>query len=163
MTLARHFKGLLLLQGAWAVSYSLLTFAPTLLVRVILEYVQNPEGTPKSAAWLFVFLLFFTAFISSIGNAQALYIGRRICIRLRAIIVGEVYAKALRRKAVAGSEKALGEKKKAQKKDDKNDDKNKKDDGQANVGSIINLMAVDSQKVSEICAYLHYLVSYYSL
>lgn len=145
MTLSKHFKKLLFIQALWAVSYSLLTFAPTLLVRVILEYVQSPEGTPRSAAWLFVALLFITAFISSIGNAQALYVGRRICIRLRAIIVGEVYAKALRRKAVAGSEKGIEDDKDAKKdgkKDGKKDAKEEKkpDDTQANVGTIINLM-----------------------
>lgn len=147
----------LFIQACWAVLYSMFTFAPTLLIRVILEYVQTPEDTPKNVAWLFVVLLFVTALISAIANAQALYIGRRICIRLRAIIVGEVYAKALRRKAVAGNDKALGQQGKTDdKKDGKKDGKKnaKKDDGkgdakkaeepidlgQANVGSIINLM-----------------------
>jgi len=141
----------LFIQASWAVLYSCFTFAPTLLIRVILEYVQSPEDTPKNVAWLFVVLLFATALISSIANAQALYIGRRICIRLRAIIVGEVYAKALRRKAVAGNDKALGQQgkkddKKDAKKDGKKDDTKKADEaadlGQANVGSIINLMFV---------------------
>jgi hypothetical protein len=134
---------------------------------VILQYVQSPEDTPKNVAWLFVVLLFVAASISAIGNGQALFIGRRICIRLRAVIIGEVYAKALRRKAAAGADKELGKKdeKKKKKKDgkkltdtDDKDEKDKHDGDQANVGAIINLMAVDSFKVAEVCAYLHYLV-----
>jgi hypothetical protein len=108
-------------------------------------------------AWLFVTLLLVTASIVAIGNGQALFIGRRICIRLRAVVIGEVYAKALRRKAAAGTEKDLGGKKKGDK-----TSSNDKDDSQANTGAIINLMAVDSFKASEVCAYLHFLVRYRS-
>ncbi|KAF3938642.1 hypothetical protein ABW19_dt0204021 [Dactylella cylindrospora] len=143
--------------------------------KVILEYTENPDKYPRNVAWLYVALLFVTGVVQTTGSGAALYIGRRICIRLRAIIIGEIYAKALRRKAAA-VEKTLGqkddEKKKAEK--DKKSKKKKgtdeeqatpkkeeeeKDDSQANVGAIINLMAVDSFKVSEICAYLHFLVA----
>lgn len=138
------------------------TFAPTLLLRVILQYVQSPENTPKNVAWLFVVLLFVAPAISATGSGQALYTGRRICIRLRAVIIGEVYAKALRRKAAAGADRALG--KKVKKVDGKiptdTDDKEDEDEGeQANVGAIINLMAVDSFKVAEVCSYLHFLIA----
>lgn len=160
----KHFKRDLAIQSAWAVFYSMFTFAPTLLLRVILQYIQAPEDTPKNVAWLFVVLLFVSAAISATGNGQALYIGRRICIRLRAVIIGEVYAKALRRKAAAGADKALGkkEKKKVDRKKlpevDGKDDEDDDEGEQANVGAIINLMAVDSFKVAEVCAYLHFLV-----
>lgn len=158
-TLAKHFKRDLIIQGIWAAFASLFVFAPTLLLRFILEYVESPKDTPKNVAWLFVFLLLVTGTIVAVGNGQALFIGRRICIRLRAVIIGEVYAKALRRKAAAGSEKVLGEKDKkvtASKQIDGG-----KDESQANIGAIINLMAVDSFKVSEVCAYLHFLVGFF--
>lgn len=162
-TLVKHFKRDLAIQSAWAVFASLFTFAPTLLLRVILQYVQSPEDTPKNVAWLFVVLLFVTATISAIGSGQALYIGRRICIRLRAVIIGEVYAKALRRKAAAGADRALGKKKKVGGKKfastDSKEDEDEDEDEQANVGAIINLMAVDSFKVAEVCAYLHFLIA----
>ena len=149
----KHFKRDLIVQAIWAAFASLFVFAPTLLLRVILEYVEEPEKTPKNVAWLFVALMLVTGTIVAVGQGQALFIGRRICIRLRAVIIGEVYAKALRRKASGGAEKALGEEKKVGK-----DGKEEADDGQTNVGAIINLMAVDSFKVSEVCAYLHFLV-----
>ena len=154
-TLVKHFKRDLILQAVWAAFASLFLFAPTLLLRVILEYIEHPEDTPKNVAWLFVSLLLLTEIVVAIGNGQALFIGRRICIRLRAIVIGEVYAKALRRKATAGMDKELG----ASKGDKANPDNSKDDSSQTNAGAIINLMAVDSFKVSEVCAYLHFLVS----
>ena len=34
----------------------------------------------------------------SIASGCSLFLGRRVCCRMKAIIIGEVYAKALRRK-----------------------------------------------------------------
>jgi ABC-type multidrug transport system fused ATPase/permease subunit len=182
--LLRYFRTKVFIQCAYAVFSGLFTFAPTLLLKSILEYIEDPDTAPRNVIWLYVILLAFTDILRSLADQQALWIGRRICIRLRAIIIGEIYAKALRRKAAAGSDTVLGDKK------DKDDaskpstmkkmlgmggrkDKAKKDsdstnsreedpttkgaDEQVNVGTIINLMSVDSFKVSEITAYLHFL------
>jgi len=92
-------------------------------------------------AWLFVILLFVTALITAIGSGQSLYIGRRISIRLHAVIIGEVYSKALRRKAAAGSDNVLGEEKDSKDKCGKGEEG---ESGQANIGAIINLMYVSS-------------------
>lgn len=184
--LMRYFRTSLIIQCAYAVFSGLFTFAPTLLLKSILEYIEDPDTAPRNVIWLYVILLAFTDILRSLADQQALWIGRKICIRLRAIIIGEIYAKALRRKAAAGSDTVLGDKK------DKDDaakpsamkkmlglsskkDKGKKDsdsattqdddptakgsDEQVNVGTIINLMSVDSFKVSEITAYLHFLLA----
>jgi ABC-type multidrug transport system fused ATPase/permease subunit len=183
--LMRYFKGSLLIQCTYAVFSGLFTFAPTLLLKAILEYIEDPETAPRNVIWLYVILLSFTDILRSLADGQALWIGRKICIRLRAIIIGEIYAKALRRKAAAGGDTTLGEKK--DKEDaakpsklkrmftfgSKKDEAKKPDsitaaddtdpstkggsDEQVNVGTIINLMSVDSFKVSEITAYLHFL------
>ncbi|KAI9791945.1 MAG: hypothetical protein M1816_003214 [Peltula sp. TS41687] len=175
--LLKYFRRLFLLQAAWAAFAALFTFAPTLLLKAILEYIEEPEVTPINAAWLYVILLLVTGIITAVGEGQALWIGRRICIRLRAVIIGEIYAKALRRKMTAGVDTVLGaeddEKIKrgligraftfGRKKKAKNTDASQtqlmkpKEDSQANVGTIINLMAVDSYKLSEVSAYLHFL------
>lgn len=99
------FKKHILLQGAWAALGSVFMFLPTLLLKAILEYLEDPEDTPRNAAWLYVILLLVTGLVQAIADGQALWIGRRVCIRLRAIIVGELYSKALRRKAAASTEK----------------------------------------------------------
>jgi ABC-type multidrug transport system fused ATPase/permease subunit len=182
--LLKHFRTMLLLQSAWAMFSACFAFAPTLLLKAILEYVEDPGDTPQNAAWFYVILLFFTQTAQALGDGQALWIGRKICIRLRAIIIGEIYAKALRRKAAAGSDTVLGDKAQdakdakpgvlnriltfgkgkkgdikpiASSSQPKKDGDKEKDDSQVNTGTIINLMAVDSFKVSEVSAYLHFL------
>ncbi|KAK1760405.1 ATP-dependent bile acid permease [Echria macrotheca] len=189
--LVRYFKGVLIAQAVWGAAGGMLTFAPTLLLKAILELVEQPEMAPRNVLWLYVILLPVSDICRSIADGQALYIGRKICINIRAILVGEIYAKALRRKASAGKDTTLGEKKKQASteaqpglvakikralgfgKSDKKDDGNAnaeggangvkkdktEDDEQANLGTIINLMSVDSFKVSEITAYLHYLIA----
>ncbi|ANB15699.1 bile acid-transporting ATPase YBT1 [Sugiyamaella lignohabitans] len=158
LKLVIHFKRELLVAGFWAVLYSFTTFGPSLILKKILEYVENPNSIPTNVAWLYVFGIFAFGVIDNVGTGQALFIGRRICIRMRAIIIGEVYAKALRRKAVAGGDSNLGKKSNSDG-EDSNKEKDENEDSQANMGAIINLMAVDAFKVSEICGYLHYFVS----
>ena len=180
------FRTRLLMQGAWAMLGSVCLFLPTLLLKLILEYLENPYSTPANAAWLYVILLFFNGTVMAIANGQGLWIGRKISIRLRAIIVGEIYSKALRRKAAAspesdvGKELAKDEKQKFARRllcfgrtkkgvKDTSTDQSQSTPGddrakaekvvnvQANNGKIINLMSIDSFKVADICAYLHFL------
>ncbi|EME43173.1 hypothetical protein DOTSEDRAFT_72527 [Dothistroma septosporum NZE10] len=183
--LLKYFKKELIIQASWAGISGVVTFVPTLLLKVILEYVEEPTQTPRNAAWLYVILLFVSGVINAISSGQALWIGRKICIRLRAIIIGEIYAKALRRRAAAAADKVLGQEQNTPAGDERNQGlikritgigkKKKKDkagetgapaggnavspldDSQVTSGAIINLMAVDSFKVSEISAYLHFL------
>lgn len=186
--LMSYFKLSLITQCCYAVISAFFTFAPTLLLKSILEYVEDPDVAPRNVIWLFVILLAFTDILRSLADQQSLWIGRKICIRLRAIIIGEIYAKALRRKAAAGRDTTLGDKKdksdaakpswfkkltgRGGKKEDGDaedsdappatvppDDKppSKGGDEQVNVGTIINLMSVDSFNVSEVTAYLHFL------
>jgi ABC-type multidrug transport system fused ATPase/permease subunit len=184
--LMRYFKGSLITQCSFAVFSGFFTFAPTLLLKSILEYIEDPETAPRNVIWLYVILLSFTDIVRSYADGQALWLGRKICLRLRAIIIGEIYAKALRRKAAAGNDTVLGDKKDKEnaaktskwkkalgisgkkKEDTKKPDLDpttapvadptaKSSDEQVNVGTIINLMSVDSFKVSEITAYLHFL------
>lgn len=182
--LASYFKGSLIVQCAYACFSGLFTFAPTLLLKAILEYIEDPETTPRNVIWLYVILLSFSDILRSLADQQALWIGRKINIRLRAIMVGEIYAKSLRRKAASGGETVLGDKKDKldaekvgffkrifggkKKEDSKNTGTDstpdepaasKISDEQVNVGTIINLMSVDSFKVSEITAYLHFLLA----
>ncbi|KAH7318162.1 multidrug resistance-associated protein [Stachybotrys elegans] len=194
--LLNYFKGKLFTQCFLAFVAGVFTFAPTLLLKTILEYVERPDEAPINVLWLLVIALPALDMLRSYADGMALWIGRKICIRVRAIIIGDIYAKALRRKAAAGKDKVLLEKKPAERKGDAEDDANmgslaklkralglkKKDkkpadgdteassdttgvdqaketgeDEQANLGTIINLMSVDSFKISEITAYLHFL------
>ncbi|KAK5993924.1 ABC transporter 7 [Cladobotryum mycophilum] len=191
--LLKYFKSLLLMQAIGAVAAGLFTFGPTLLLRAILQYVEHPDKAPVNVLWLLVIGLPVVDTIRSYNDNAALWIGRRICIRVRAIIVGDIYAKALRRKAASGKDKVLGgeqtkdgkeedpsmdglggkmkralglKKKKAAAASDaesatsaKDENEKEGDDEQANLGTIINLMSVDSFKVADITSYLHFLVA----
>ena len=163
--LVRYFDRTLLLQGLWTIFSNLFTFLPTWLLRNILQYVEDPRSTPMNAAWFYVVLLFVSAAIQAVADGQGLWIGRKLSVKLRAIIIGEIYAKALRRRAGATVKSTKKE----------NEDENQvgnvpkkpdpspknpieeEGDSQANIGTIINLMAIDSFKVSEVSAYLHFL------
>ncbi|KUI63825.1 ATP-dependent bile acid permease [Cytospora mali] len=190
--LLAYFKIPLVAQIWWAILSGIFTFVPTMLLKAILEYVEHPGNAPINVLWLYVILLPVTDLVRSVADNQALWIGRKICINVRAILVGEIYAKALRRKAAAGNDAVLGKGKQAGDEEDKgllaklkrklgfgkkdkkqqNGDAaasadegsaNKKKDApdeQANLGTIINLMSVDSFKVSEVTAYLHFLVAH---
>ena len=180
--LLKYFEGYFLKQAAWAFVSGIFTFVPTILLKAFLEYVENAQNQPVNAAWFYICLLAVSGCVNAVASGQALWVGRRICIRLRAVIIGEIYAKSLRRKAAARTDTILGEEKK--KSDAKPEPrqglknrvlsfgrKKKQDpktqvestpvkdatDSQVNVGTIINLMAVDSFKVSEVSAYLHFL------
>ena len=106
--LLKYFKRQIIIQAAWAAISGVITFVPTLLLKAILEYVEDPISTPRNAAWFYVILLFVSGLINALSSGQALWIGRKVCLRLRAIIIGEIYAKALRRRAGATSDKILG-------------------------------------------------------
>ncbi|KAJ5562910.1 hypothetical protein N7461_001671 [Penicillium sp. DV-2018c] len=176
--LVRYFMGTILKQGAWTIFANLFVFMPSLLLKAILEYVEDPRSTTPNAAWLYAILLFCCATVQGVADGQALFIGRQMGVKIRAIIIGEIYAKALRRKAGASVEPvkkavevpkdqkkgifSFGRKKK--KATSENDaeygtkpDTKEEEPTQANVGTIINLMAIDSFKVSEVGAYLHFL------
>ncbi|EAW12711.1 putative ABC bile acid transporter [Aspergillus clavatus NRRL 1] len=180
--LGRYFYGTLLVQGAWTVFSNLFTYLPTLLLKAILEYVEDPRSTTANAAWLYAILLFCSGAIQGVADGQALWIGRKLGVKLRAIIIGEIYAKALRRKAGASLDApkkktteeppkdgkksrifSFGRKKKKATTDSESDTPNQSEAEKidpsklANVGTIINLMAIDSFKVSEVGAYLHFL------
>ncbi|KAI6841124.1 bile acid-transporting ATPase [Hortaea werneckii] len=175
--LLKYFKRGLITQALWASISGVVTFVPTLLLKVILQYVEDPASTPRNAAWFYVILLFVSGVVNALSSGQALWVGRKVCIRLRAIIIGEIYAKALRRRAAAGADKVLGQGEKKDEKEKegllkkimsfgrkKKSDKGKSggnaeeaDDSQVTSGAIINLMAVDSFKVAEVSAYLHFL------
>ncbi len=169
-----HFKRKVLLQGAWCALASVFMFLPTLLLKAILEYLEDPVETPSSAAWLYVVLLFVTGAVQAVGDGQGLWIGRKICIQLRAVIVGELYSKTLRRKAAASTETELGKEdaevkqtatakakffwqRRHTKPSSEGTNSVPQKDAQASNGTIINLMSIDSFKVAEICAYLHFL------
>lgn len=150
-----HFKLLFAVQAFWAIVQSILVFIPTILLKKILEYVGDQTTTSKSVAWCLVLLMPATKILDSFTSGFSLFMGRRVCVRMRAIIIGEVYAKALRRKITVQEANQGSE---ADPHPDVPAEKDSNEGGGSELGAIINLMAIDAFKVSEICGYLHFFV-----
>lgn len=146
-----NFKMLFFFQALWAVLDSVLIFLPTILLKRVLEYVSDQSITSRSVAWCLVILMPLSKMADSITSGFSLFLGRRVCLRMRAIIIGQVYAKALRRKITTAD---------ASENEPENDSKDAGATSKSSeLGAIINLMAIDAFKVSEICGYLHFFVT----
>lgn len=147
-----------LIQWFWAIIGSFITFVPTLLIKKLLEYVENPNVVPLNLAWIYVLVMFAAKILVSLTKGLSLFYGRRVCIRMKSIIISEIYAKALRRKVLTTSRSKASndDYEDPQDKNDKeNIDADEESSSNAKLGTIINLMAIDAFKISEICAYLH--------
>ncbi|CDH08440.1 probable ATP-dependent bile acid permease [Zygosaccharomyces bailii ISA1307] len=154
--LLSFFTKYLLLQGFWALMNSIMSFVPTILLKRILEYVDDRSSAPSNLAWFYVFCMLSCRIFCAIFSGQALFFGRRVCIRMKAIIISEIYTKALRRQVAVNSNKQSTDEVDPQKlNQEEHKDADEESGTSANLGAIINLMAVDAFKVSEICAYLH--------
>ena len=124
-------------QCVWAGIFICLQYLPPTGLRLLLQYVNDRDSRPLHVAFLYVGMMAGGQCISVTAMGQALFIGRRLCIRLRAIIIAEVFTKALRRRDVSG----------------------RVTDESASEGKIANLVSVDAFQVSEICGYIFYLFS----
>ncbi|KAN0061178.1 Transporter of the ATP-binding cassette (ABC) [Thecaphora frezii] len=168
--LLSHFSGLLLVQIFFATLEATLVLAPPFFLNKILTYIaergERKQGTldgarPFHLAVLYAFGMLFGQIGASLCSSRALFTGRRICIRLRAILITEIVTKTLRRKDSGGTKtnKEEGAADQGENPDDaKKEDNEEGKDKRASDGQIVNLISVDVFKVSEICAYLHFLV-----
>ncbi|CAI4045596.1 hypothetical protein SKDZ_12G0130 [Saccharomyces kudriavzevii ZP591] len=148
------FSNYLSLQCFWAFLGSVLSFIPTVLLKRILEYVEDQSSAPSNLAWFYVTTMFVGRILVAVCQAQALFFGRRVCIRMKSIIISEIYTKALRRMISTNKAKPTNEDPQ-EINDQKSINGDEESTSSANLGAIINLMAIDAFKVSEICGYLH--------
>ena len=160
--LIRDSRSVFLVQGIWAAVSGLSTFLPTLLLKAILQYVEDPADNSSSNGWLFVMLLFIAGCVKSVADGQASWMGRKIYVRLRVIIVGELYSKLLTRRASALCTYELPEDQ-GQSSSTNTLKVQHHSVGQGNSsspgsGQIMTLMAVDSVKVGDLGASLHVLM-----
>ncbi|KAJ2784563.1 Transporter of the ATP-binding cassette (ABC) [Coemansia javaensis] len=157
------FRWQLAVQCAWTLAQAVFVFSSPLFLRRILAYMEDPTLYTREQAFWCVFGLLAGASLASLCQSQALWVGRKIGIQIKSIIVGDVYAKSLRRRDAAST---IGHAPAAAAASDDSSDYPKPapassagDDGDAmsSFGKITNLMAVDANKISEVSAYLHLL------
>lgn len=139
-------------QVVWALLFTILQYLPPVGMRFLLKFISERETTkePAHMAYIYVFLMVLGQSVGFAVYGQALMVGRRICVRLRSIIVGAVFTKALRREDRSGTVRKAGD----------NGRLEEIDAGEASTdGKIANLVSVDAFFISEVCAYSFYLVS----
>ena len=100
--LASLFGALLVRQGIWALIAGVLSVGPALLLDLIIGSIEEPGRYPRSVLWFLVTLFPVVDLVKSVADQQALWLGHKLGLRARALLVGEVFAKALRRKPFRG-------------------------------------------------------------
>ncbi|KAH9987847.1 P-loop containing nucleoside triphosphate hydrolase protein [Xylariaceae sp. FL0662B] len=73
----------LLNQAVLACVHGIFTFIPTLLLGLILKYVEGTEEATAELARHYVMLLFFTSAVASVAESQAVWIGQKIGLRIK--------------------------------------------------------------------------------
>lgn len=141
--LLQHFYKALAIQAVWAILYGVLTLVPTLLLQIVLQYVEDKKKITTEQAWLYVALLFFASVLAAVAEGRALWIGQKIGFRLRSIIISEVYAKMMRRRITSLPSKmeksSLGTNISLH----------------ADVATIMNLITMDAFKIADAGASMH--------
>lgn len=139
----------------WATIFILLMYVSPTGLRLLLQYVKKREigqAPPTHVAYLYVAMMASSQIIGVMAMGMSLVFGRKLGIRLRAIIVAELFAKALRRRDTAGNVKKTQVGKDGATIDDPTD-------SSSSEGKIANHVSVDAFQISEICAYIFYVVS----
>ncbi|KAF9427068.1 hypothetical protein BGZ94_005535, partial [Podila epigama] len=119
---------------------SIFSFGMPYFLKLLLNWIEQRDG-PKEIAYLYVFGMLFCDVIKSLTFEQNLYYGRRVDVRLKAMISAEVYAKSLRRKDMTGIVPVVLTRKGVR----------------SDTGMITNLMAVDANRVSALAASIFFL------
>jgi ABC-type multidrug transport system fused ATPase/permease subunit len=144
-------------QMGWAFIKPFTVVLPPVFIRLLLTWTtkrSRGEDAPAHVALLYVAGMFLAQMASSLCMSQSLIIGRRLCVRAKALIIAEVFTKTLRRKDLAGKALVTGE--------NKPEDANNKDaakaeeEGPASAGRIQNLVSVDASRIADLFAYIHF-------
>ncbi|KAK9471309.1 P-loop containing nucleoside triphosphate hydrolase protein [Dipodascopsis tothii] len=134
----------LVISTAWSLAYVGFSLTPSVVIKAVLEYVESPARTPAHMGYFFVAVMVVAAVGNAVAVSQSSWGFRRVSMKLRCILVAEIYAKALRRRDAKDAAAA------------------KKDDGapdrpgaRMSSGSVINLMSVDAFMISEAAGFMY--------
>ncbi|KAF9999779.1 hypothetical protein BGZ79_006630 [Entomortierella chlamydospora] len=146
------------IQFLWAMPWCFLVNASPYCMNKIIQYIECPTcGPPTMSEYAWVFGLLIASILESLVQQAALHKGRRIFVHTASICNSEVFAKTLRRKDIASTDKKDD-------KDDKDDKKDSKDgkDGKKKEGglNISNLVAVDIRKLEFPFSYIFYIYGF---
>ncbi|KAF9942386.1 hypothetical protein BGZ65_001426 [Modicella reniformis] len=137
-----NFRKRITVQVVWAIIWALLMFVGPYALERILHFIKNKKTVSVEWGYVYVFGMFFGMLLGTVAQSQTLWHGRRISMQLRSIVVGEVFAKALRRKDRAGQ---------TQKGTEKDSDE---ENEMFTHGAINNMISNDTSEISNASAYL---------
>ena len=124
---------------------SLFTFSAPFFLEKILHHISNRKSNDNDyQPYIYALALFVGQVLSSLFNQQALLVGRKLCINLRSILISEIFLKSLRKKFDSNNS------------NNKDNNNNIESNESSSIGRITNLVSVDSFKVGDITAYLHF-------
>lgn len=128
-----------------------LSYAAPYFLRRILDLIENPTPEHRSEAYTLALLAFLCAVLKGEADAQHLFFGRRASARVSAQLVNAIYDKALKRRDYSGVAK---KEMPAETGPTKGAPSSKHSDPQpsADIGKVVNVMAIDASKVSAIVA-----------
>lgn len=134
---------LILFQFIVLMIAAFLSFAGPVFLNKIINFVENPDEVDHThlTAYVYVMALFASTVVKAIAEGQGFYAGRRIGMRLRSVLIAEIYRKSLTRIVKKRGASSLK-------------DNGLEDEASASIGKIVTIMSVDTEKVREISCYL---------
>ncbi|CAO3587548.1 unnamed protein product [Absidia cylindrospora] len=146
LSLAYTFRWLLVTQAVYSLLWVIASFGPALFLNKIIKYIEEPQlQEPGLTGYLFVVGLFIVSVSKSLLMQHSLYIGRTLDIRIKSIVIGEVYSKSLRRRDNSGSIST--------------ENTSANGDASAN-NNVNNLLSVDASKIGEAAPYIMHSYAY---
>ncbi|KYG40728.1 hypothetical protein M433DRAFT_8533 [Acidomyces richmondensis BFW] len=137
----------LILQLCWAIIQALNSFIPVMLFRAVLQYIESPTDVSKHLISLYVLLILASGILSAVASGQTQWLGKKMCIRLRSILMSRIYLKALKRPLTMPLVQTEGNVPPS--------DRKRLEETHTSSGAVINMMSTDSSKVSEVTSVLH--------
>ena len=147
------FKFSFFVQGAWAFITSILVIIRPLLIRRILQYLENQNRISPTTTWLCVIGLLLSGLLASTADCQANWIWRKISVKTRSVLLNEIYAKVLRK----GIAKPFQAQYKSNPVKETEIETETSKDGEASDGNLLNLISADVEVVADISGGLYLL------
>jgi len=128
-----------------------------------LNHILHSLNESTSQAMIYVFCLLVCSIARSICDGQAFFSGRRVGIRCRAVLIHEIYSKALRRIVKSSGNDKDKDKVEIQdssspKGKSSSSSSTKEETKSASIGQITNLMANDANQMLAFTLYFQYLL-----
>ncbi|OAV89994.1 hypothetical protein PTTG_07453 [Puccinia triticina 1-1 BBBD Race 1] len=159
--LSWHFRNILMSQQLFAYFNAVGSLLPPFFLQRIIGYIQSKSGEnpqPVHVALLYAFGMLATQVFLAFSQSASLMIGRRLSVRLRALLITLIFTKSLRRTGVNPKVAEVVDSSDDGSSSTGSSSASKEDpEASASTGKIANLVSNDVASLAEIGAYLHFL------